>query len=148
MQEGSPDIDTSQLETLTQSTRRRVVALQLAIFLGIFGVHRWYLGKPRSALLQVMSCGGFGIWWLFDLYRLGFSPVVDGDGQPLGPPVFRNLGREKQQRIANQIVADESQSQLARFDEQLNASLDEHPEHRPEDIDAPEFHPSNVGERQ
>jgi TM2 domain-containing membrane protein YozV len=45
------------------------VAYLLVIFLGFFGAHRFYLGRPGSAVLQFISCILiFGIAWvLIDL---------------------------------------------------------------------------------
>lgn len=136
----------SSLETLTQSSRRRVVALQLAVFLGVFGAHRWYLGKPRSALLQAICCGGLGLWWLYDVYRLGFSQVVDGDGQPLDPPVFRNLGREEQERIADEIIAEEAAADRRRFDDELESALEDDNVILENEVEVGEPETANVGE--
>lgn len=46
------------------------VAVALWIGLGLFGGHRYYLGRTRTALLQTVTVGGLGFWWLIDLFRL------------------------------------------------------------------------------
>jgi TM2 domain-containing membrane protein YozV len=46
------------------------VAYALWFFLGIFSAHRFYLGRPLSAVLQILSFFiliGF-IWWLIDAF--------------------------------------------------------------------------------
>jgi TM2 domain-containing membrane protein YozV len=39
----------------------------LALFLGPFGAHRFYTGKIISGILQLVTFGGCGVWWLVDL---------------------------------------------------------------------------------
>lgn len=39
-------------------------------FLGIFGVHRFYMGKVFTGLLYLFTGGLFLIGWLYDLYTL------------------------------------------------------------------------------
>ena len=49
------------------SPRARLVALLLCIFLGIFGAHRFYVGKIGTAILMMCTLGGFGIWTMVDI---------------------------------------------------------------------------------
>lgn len=44
-----------------------VATLLLALFLGLFGVDRLYLGKYRSGVVKLMTFGGLGHWWLIDI---------------------------------------------------------------------------------
>lgn len=46
------------------------VAWLLLTFLGIFGVHRFYMGKWLTALLWLFTGGLFLIGWLYDLFTL------------------------------------------------------------------------------
>lgn len=46
------------------------VAWVLLAFLGIFGIHRFYLGKWVTGLVWLCSGGLFGLGWLFDLWTL------------------------------------------------------------------------------
>ncbi len=43
-------------------------AILLAWFLGGLGVDRFYLGQTGSGVAKFLTCGGFGIWWLIDLF--------------------------------------------------------------------------------
>lgn len=44
-----------------------LVAYLLWFFLGVFGIHRFYLGRPISGVVQLLTFGLFGLWWLLDL---------------------------------------------------------------------------------
>jgi TM2 domain-containing membrane protein YozV len=46
------------------------VAWILLTFLGLFGVHRFYMGKWLTGILWLVSGGLFGLGWLFDLWTL------------------------------------------------------------------------------
>lgn len=49
------------------------VAYLLWFFLGLVSGHRWYLGRPGSAVLQILSYLMFGlglIWWLVDAFLI------------------------------------------------------------------------------
>ena len=51
--------------------KSKVVALILSIFLGELGIDRFYLGYIGTGILKLITCGGFGIWWLIDLIKIG-----------------------------------------------------------------------------
>jgi TM2 domain-containing membrane protein YozV len=42
----------------------------LLTFLGVFGVHRFYMGKWLTGILWFFTAGLFGLGWLFDLWTL------------------------------------------------------------------------------
>ena len=46
------------------------VAWILLAFLGLFGVHRMYLGKWITGLIYLFTLGLFGLGWLYDLWTL------------------------------------------------------------------------------
>lgn len=46
------------------------IAWLLLAFLGVFGIHRMYLGKWLSGLLYLFTFGLFGLGVLFDLWTL------------------------------------------------------------------------------
>jgi len=48
------------------SDKSKVVAGVLSLFLGSFGVGRFYTGHTGLALGQLFTCGGCGIWALVD----------------------------------------------------------------------------------
>jgi TM2 domain-containing membrane protein YozV len=52
----------------------------LCVFLGVFGAHRFYVGKTGTALLQLFTLGGLGIWMLYDLIMLVTGEFTDAEG--------------------------------------------------------------------
>ena len=46
------------------------VAWVLLTFLGLFGVHRFYLGKVFTGLIYLLTGGLFGIGYLYDFWTL------------------------------------------------------------------------------
>jgi TM2 domain-containing membrane protein YozV len=46
------------------------VAWILLTFLGIFGIHRIYMGKVVTGLIYLVTGGLLGLGWLFDLWTL------------------------------------------------------------------------------
>lgn len=51
------------------------------VFLGIFGVHRMYMGKWLTGILYLLTLGLFGLGWLYDLWTLN-SQVDEINGSP------------------------------------------------------------------
>ncbi|HEV8598213.1 MAG TPA: TM2 domain-containing protein [Gemmatimonadales bacterium] len=62
------------------SDKSRAVALALCIPLGVFGAHRFYVGKIGTGLLQLCTLGGMGLWWLYDLITIASGEFRDADG--------------------------------------------------------------------
>lgn len=56
-------------------------AFLLAFFFGIFGAHRFYAGKYGTAVVQLLTCGGFGIWSMIDWILLVCGVFTDADGR-------------------------------------------------------------------
>lgn len=51
--------------------KRRVVAWSLWVALGWLGAHRFYLERPGTGLLQMLTGGGVLVWWVLDAWRIG-----------------------------------------------------------------------------
>ena len=60
--------------------KSKVVALILSIFLGELGIVRFYLGYIGTGILKLITCGGFGIWWLIDLIMIATGKLKPKDG--------------------------------------------------------------------
>ena len=65
------------------SERSRGVALALCIPLGVFGAHRFYVGKVGTGLLMVGTLGGLGLWWLYDLITIASGEFRDAEERRL-----------------------------------------------------------------
>lgn len=61
------------------SNKSRAVALALCIPLGVFGAHRFYVGKIGTGLLQLCTLGGLGLWYLYDLITIASGEFRDVD---------------------------------------------------------------------
>ena len=64
-----------------RSDRRILPAFLLCFLLGVFGAHRFYAGKPGTAVLQLLTLGGLGIWALVDLVLIVTGSFNDGRGR-------------------------------------------------------------------
>lgn len=63
-----------------QSNKDWLVTLLLSIFVGSLGVHRFYVGKIGTGILQLVTCGGCGIWTLIDIIMIITGNFKDKDG--------------------------------------------------------------------
>jgi len=59
------------------------LALFLSIFLGFFGVDRFYIGRTRSAIVKMVTLGMLGVWWLSDIILIASDYRKDAKGRPL-----------------------------------------------------------------
>jgi hypothetical protein len=66
---------------LDHSGKSRGVATALAAILGPFGAHRFYVGKTGSGALMIVTLGGLGVWWLYDLIVVAAGDFRDADGR-------------------------------------------------------------------
>ncbi len=65
------------------SERSRLAAALMAFFLGWLGAHRFYVGKVGTAILMVVTVGGFGIWATIDLIMILAGAFTDDEGRPV-----------------------------------------------------------------
>ncbi len=66
-----------------KSDKKRLVAFVLCFFLGWLGVHRFYVGKVGTAILQIFTLGGLGIWALVDTIMILVGTFKDKQGRKL-----------------------------------------------------------------
>ncbi|HEY6308593.1 MAG TPA: TM2 domain-containing protein [Candidatus Angelobacter sp.] len=78
-----PSCGAVQLTTpvAVSATDKRVLpAFLLCFFVGIFGAHRFYVGKIGSGVAQLLTIGGLGIWALVDLILILCGAFTDANG--------------------------------------------------------------------
>lgn len=63
-----------------KSDKEWLVTLLLSLFLGTVGVHRFYVGKIGTGILQVLTLGGCGVWTLIDIIMIVTGNFKDKDG--------------------------------------------------------------------
>lgn len=63
--------------------KRILPAMLLCFFLGCFGAHRFYVGKTGTAILQILTLGGLGIWSLVDFILLVCGVFTDKAGNKI-----------------------------------------------------------------
>jgi len=69
------------------SDKSRLIALLLALLVGPFGVHRFYVGKTATGIAMVLldlTLVGFavtGIWSLVDAIFIALGEFTDADGR-------------------------------------------------------------------
>lgn len=61
--------------------KSQLTALLLVIFVGVLGIHRFYLGYTWQGIVQLLTFGGFGIWALIDLVRIITGDLKPKDGE-------------------------------------------------------------------
>ena len=71
--------------TSPTSSKNYAATLILALVLGIFGAHRFYLGKVGTGFLYVFTAGLFGIGWIVDIFTVLFGNFTDKTGSFVRP---------------------------------------------------------------
>jgi len=77
---GKPRLDALGREV---SDKSRAAAAILAWFLGVIGIHRFYVGKVGTGVLMIVTLGGLGFWALIDFIMILVGSFKDSDGKPL-----------------------------------------------------------------
>ena len=60
-----------------------VPTILLCFFFGVLGVHRFYVGKIGTGILQLLTFGGLGIWALIDFIIIVTGSFKDKHGLPI-----------------------------------------------------------------
>ena len=71
------------MERTEESPISRTVVFAICCAVGLFGIHRLYVGRPFTAFLQLISCGGLGIWKIVDVFKIYKGTFTDGRGRPI-----------------------------------------------------------------
>jgi len=98
------------------SPKSRGIALMLAVVLGVFGAHRFYVGKAGTGLLQILTLGGLGIWYLVDVVTIASGGFRDADGRRVvrwDPDDVHDLGDVPQEVIEELVNLRQEVNELA-----------------------------------
>ncbi len=82
------------LNNTASSQKEKLIAGLLAIFLGEFGIHNFYLGYTKKAIIQLVICilGSFlfglgtlavWIWAIIEAVQIFQGKITDANGNPL-----------------------------------------------------------------
>ena len=76
---------TATQEEVITSDKSRGLALLLVFTLcvGVSGIHRFYVGKVGTGILQLVTFGGFGFWAAFDAFLIISGIFRDKELRPL-----------------------------------------------------------------
>jgi len=86
------------------SDKSRGITLAFAILFGMFGAHRFYVGKVGTGVLQACTLGGLGMWYLYDCILVASGQFTDAAGRPVRrwDPEIPELGG----RVDPQLLAE------------------------------------------
>ena len=76
----NPTNNVSGYNPQNASEKSGLVALILCIFVGYFGIHYFYVGKPVMGLVYLFTFGLFGIGWIIDIFRIALGAFTDANG--------------------------------------------------------------------
>jgi TM2 domain-containing membrane protein YozV len=68
-----------------KSDKDPLIALFFSIFFGWAGLDHLYLER-LDGILKLVTLGGVGAWWVFDIINILRGKMRDGDGKLLGAP--------------------------------------------------------------
>jgi TM2 domain-containing membrane protein YozV len=72
-----------QQAPFSATDKRILPAFLLCFVLGVFGVHRFYVGKVGSGIAQLLTLGGLGVWAFVDLIIIACGAFTDGAGNKI-----------------------------------------------------------------
>ena len=69
--------------SITTSTTDWLTLFLLTFFVGVLGVHRFYVGKIGTGFLMLLTLGGLGVWFLVDLILVVTGQFTNKDGKKI-----------------------------------------------------------------
>ena len=81
------EFDSQKDKLLDSSTKTNSIdwlaLFLLTFFVGVLGVHRFYVGKIGTGVLMLITLGGLGVWFLVDLLLVVTGQFTNKDGQKI-----------------------------------------------------------------
>ena len=81
------EFDSQKEKLLDSSTKTNSIDwlafFLLTFFVGVLGVHRFYVGKIGTGVLMLITLGGLGVWFLVDLLLVVTGQFTNKDGQKI-----------------------------------------------------------------
>ena len=64
------ELSEAEMMTLLTQMKDPLLSILLSVFVGTFGVDRFYIGDVGLGIGKLISGGGCGIWWLIDIFLI------------------------------------------------------------------------------
>lgn len=81
------EFDSQKEKLLDSSTKTNSIdwlaLFLLTFFVGVLGVHRFYVGKIGTGVLMLITLGGLGVWFLVDLLLVVTGQFTNKNGQKI-----------------------------------------------------------------
>ena len=81
------EFDSQKEKLLDSSTKTNSIdwlaLFLLTFFVGVLGVHRFYVGKIGTGVLMLITLGGLGVWFLVDLLLVVTGQFTNKDGKKI-----------------------------------------------------------------
>lgn len=68
---------------INASSKDWLTTLLLCFFLGGLGVHRFYVGKTGTGVVQLLTLGACGVWTLIDFIMIICGNFQDAEGKTI-----------------------------------------------------------------
>lgn len=65
----------------SRSKKSAFTTLLLSIMFGFMGLDRFYLGYKKTAIIKLITAGGLGLWWAFDVLVILLGNMDDANGR-------------------------------------------------------------------
>jgi hypothetical protein len=80
---GAPPARPGVAQLGAASSKSRLMALLLCVFLGALGIHRFYVGKTGTGIVWLLTLGCLGVGALIDLIMIASGSFRDSEGRPV-----------------------------------------------------------------
>ena len=74
---------TNQTDTQAESDKKILPTFLLCFLFGVFGFHRFYVGKIGTGIIQLLTLGCLGLWTMVDLVLIIIGAFADKSGHKL-----------------------------------------------------------------